>query len=42
MLFNTKWLDPIALIAINKRQVHFLCKDELFHGITKPIVSKFK
>ena len=36
---HTKWLDPIALIAINKRQVHFLCKDELFHGITKPIVK---
>lgn len=36
---HTKWLDPIMLIAINERQIHFLAKDELFHGITKPIVK---
>ena len=26
------------LVGISKRQIHFLAKDELFHGITKPIV----
>lgn len=36
---HTKWLDPIMLIAVNKRQIHFLAKDELFHGLTKPIVK---
>lgn len=36
---HTKWLDPIMLIAVNKRQVHFLAKDELFHGKTKLIVK---
>lgn len=37
---HTKWLDPIMLIAVTKRQVHFLAKDELFHGKTKFIVKK--
>lgn len=36
---HTKWLDPIMLIAVTKRQVHFLAKDELFHGKTKLIVK---
>lgn len=36
---HTKWLDPIMLIAINGRQIHFLAKDELFHGMTKFIVK---
>lgn len=36
---HTKWLDPVMLVAISKRQVHFLAKDELFHGLTKPIVK---
>ncbi len=36
---HTKWLDPIMLIAVTKRQVHFLAKDELFHGLTKFIVK---
>lgn len=36
---HTKWLDPIMLVAINKRQVHFLAKSELFHGFTKFIVE---
>lgn len=36
---HTKWLDPIMLIAITKRQIHFLAKDELFHGKTKLIVK---
>lgn len=35
---HTKWLDPVLLVGVVKRQVHFLAKDELFHGITKPIV----
>lgn len=35
---HTKWLDPVILVAVVKRQVHFLAKEELFHGITKPIV----
>lgn len=30
---HTKWLDPVTLCAINKRQVHFLAKKELFHGV---------
>lgn len=36
---HTKWLDPVMLVTIVKRQVHFLAKEELFHGITKPIVK---
>ena len=35
---HTKWLDPVMLVAINKRQLHFLAKEELFHGVTKFIV----
>ena len=27
---HTKWLDPVTLVAITKRQVHFLAKIELF------------
>ena len=36
---HTKWLDPVMIVGITKRQVHFLAKEELFHGITKPIVK---
>ena len=36
---HTKWLDPVTLVGINKRQIHFLAKEELFHGITKFIVK---
>lgn len=36
---HTKWLDPPMLIGVTKRQLHFLAKDELFHGLTKPIVK---
>lgn len=36
---HTKWLDPVMLVGITKRQLHFLAKDELFHGITKLIVK---
>lgn len=35
---HTKWLDPVMLVSINKRQLHFLAKEELFHGVTKFIV----
>lgn len=35
---HTKWLDPIMLIALVPKQVHFLAKDSLFKGITKPIL----
>ena len=36
---HTKWLDPVMLVGVQKRQIHFLAKEELFHGITKPIVK---
>lgn len=36
---HTKWLDPVLLVGVVKRQVHFLAKEELFHGLTKPIVK---
>lgn len=36
---HTKWLDPLLLICAVKRQVHFLAKDELFHGKTKFILE---
>lgn len=36
---HTKWLDPIMLVALTKRQVHFLAKDELFLGKTKFIAK---
>ena len=36
---HTKWLDPVMLVGVQKRQVHFLAKEELFHGITKFIVK---
>ena len=36
---HTKWLDPVLLVIATKRQVHFLAKEELFHGITKFIVK---
>ena len=36
---HTKWLDPVMLVAVSKRQVHFLAKIELVKGITKPIVK---
>lgn len=37
---HTKWLDPIMLISVTKRPVHFLAKEELFHGKTKFLVQK--
>ena len=36
---HTKWLDPVMLVGVVKRQVHFLAKEELFHGITHFIVK---
>lgn len=36
---HTKWLDPVMLVAVVKDQIHFLAKDSLFKGITKPIVK---
>jgi len=32
---HTKWLDSPLLIAVNKRQVHFMAKCELFKGPLK-------
>ena len=32
---HTKWLDPVLLVITTKRQIHFLAKEELFHGINK-------
>ena len=37
---HTKWLDPVMLISISKRQVHFLAKKELFSGMTNLIVKR--
>lgn len=36
---HTKWLDPVTLVSVVKRQIHFLAKEELFHGLTKGIVK---
>ena len=36
---HTKWLDPVMLVGVCRRQVHFLAKEELFHGLTKLIVT---
>ena len=36
---HTKWLDPFLLISSVDRQIHFLGKDSLFKGITKPIMK---
>lgn len=36
---HTKWLDPVMLVGVQKRQIHFLAKEELFHGVTKFIVK---
>ena len=36
---HTKWLDPVVLVAVQPRVIHFLAKIELFHGFTKWIVK---
>ena len=35
---HTKWLDPLLLIAVVPRKVHFLAKIELFKGIEGIVV----
>jgi len=36
---HTKWLDPVMLIAIVRRNLHFLAKKELFEGVFKHIIK---
>ena len=36
---HTKKLDSIMLIGVQKRKIHFLAKEELFHGKTKWIMK---
>lgn len=36
---HTRFLDPVMMVGIIKRPIHFLAKEELFHGITKFIVK---
>lgn len=37
---HTNWKDPLFLIFVQPRQVHFLAKIELFHGIVGVVVKK--
>ena len=37
---HTKWLDPVMLVAITKRQVHFLAKIELFNSFKTRWIAK--
>lgn len=36
---HTNWKDPLMLIALVPKQVHFLAKDSLFKGVTKPFLK---
>ncbi len=36
---HTKWLDPVMLVGITNRQIHFLAKDSLFKGIVGAVVK---
>lgn len=36
---HTKWLDPVMLVGVQKRQIHFLAKEELWHGKAKFIAK---
>lgn len=37
---HTKWLDPVMLVGIaGKNQVHFLAKEEMFHGASLIVVK---
>lgn len=36
---HTKWLDPVCLVAMTKRPIHFLAKKELFDGKARLIVK---
>ena len=35
---HTKWKDPVMLVGIVKREIHFLAKIELFKGVLKPFM----
>lgn len=36
---HTKWLDPVVLVGVVKRPIHFLAKKELFDGALSFIVK---
>ena len=36
---HTEWLDPVMIVGVQKRQVHFLAKHTLFHFPIKWIVK---
>lgn len=36
---HTKWLDPVTLVGVTNRQVHFLAKDSLFKGPVSVVVK---
>ena len=36
---HTKWLDPVMLVGITNRQIHFLAKNSLFKGIVGAVVK---
>lgn len=36
---HTKWLDPVMLVGITNRQIHFLAKNSLFKGPVSIIVK---
>ena len=36
---HTEWADPVLRVCTSPRQVHFLAKEELFHGILHFVVS---
>jgi len=36
---HTRWLDPIMLVGVCNRQVHFLAKDSLFKGLVGVVVK---
>ncbi len=36
---HTRWLDPVMLVGITNRQIHFLAKDSLFKGIVGAVVK---
>ena len=35
---HTDWLDPVMIVSVQKRCVHFLAKEELFRGVLKGVV----
>jgi len=36
---HTKWIDPPTLVALNKKQIHFLAKEEMWHNICLIVVK---